>query len=189
MLDRRSVLALPALLWPAARALAADEAWALLRGGGHAALMRHAQTTPGTGDPPGFRLEDCATQRNLSEAGRAQARRLGAAFRERGVRVSRVLSSQWCRCLDTATAMDLGPVEPAPAALNSFFAGQGDRERATAALRALLADLPRGGPVAVLVTHQVNVTALTGVFPAMGETLVLRLDGERFPVAGRIEAP
>jgi phosphohistidine phosphatase SixA len=189
MLDRRSLLALPLLATLAPRARADDVAWAALARGGHVALMRHALTVPGTGDPPGFRLEDCATQRNLSDEGRRQAARLGAAFRARNVRVSRVLSSQWCRCLDTAAAMGLGPVETAPAALNSFFAGQGDREAATAALRALLASLPPDGPAAVLVTHQVNVTALTGVFPAMGETLVVRLDGERFPVAGRIPAP
>lgn len=190
MLDRRTFLALPALVTLAPAARAADEAWAALARGGHAALMRHAETVPGTGDPPGFRLEDCGTQRNLSEAGRRQAARLGEAFRARGVRVGRVLSSQWCRCLDTGTMMGLGPVEAAPAALNSFFAGQGSAQAATAALRALLAGLPREGPIAVLVTHQVNVTALTGVFPAMGETLVLRLDGEgRFPVVGRIPAP
>ncbi|KAA2235817.1 histidine phosphatase family protein [Salinarimonas soli] len=168
-------------------ARAADEAWAALARGGHAALMRHAQTVPGTGDPPGFRLEDCSTQRNLSEAGRAAAARLGGAYRERGVRVARVLSSQWCRCLDTGTALGLARVEAAPEALNSFFDARGEAQRSTAALRALLSALPAEGTVAVLVTHQVNITALTGIFPAMGETLVLRLDAAQgFPVAGRI---
>jgi phosphohistidine phosphatase SixA len=193
MLDRRlfiaSGLALSGVGAFGRAAHASDEAWAALARGGHAALMRHARTVPGTGDPPGFRLGDCATQRNLDEAGRRSSARLGAAYRERGVRVGRVLSSEWCRCVDTGTAMGLGPVETAPAALNSFFAGQGDSDAATAALRALLASLPREGPVAVLVTHQVNITALTRVSPAMGETLVLRLDPDAsFPIVGRIAA-
>ena len=86
---------------------------------GHIVMMRHA-LAPGTGDPSNFALGDCATQRNLSEAGRRQARRTGQFLREAGVRAARVLSSQWCRCLETARLLDLGPVEPLPA-LNSFF--------------------------------------------------------------------
>jgi phosphohistidine phosphatase SixA len=193
MLDRRtfivSGLALSGVGASGRQAGASDKAWSALARGGHAALMRHAQTVPGAGDPPNFLLGDCATQRNLDEAGRRFSARLGAAYRERGVRVGRVLSSEWCRCIDTGVAMGLGVVETAPAALNSFFAGQGNPETAKAALRALLASLPREGPVAVLVTHQVNIAGLTRVFPAMGETLVLRLDPEAgFPVVGRIAA-
>jgi len=84
------------------RAAADDTLWELLRGGGQVVLMRHAVTTPGVGDPSGFRLDDCATQRNLTDAGRDDARRVGAAFRTRGAPVGRVLSSPWCRCLETA---------------------------------------------------------------------------------------
>jgi hypothetical protein len=73
-----------------------------------------------TGDPPGFRLDDCATQRNLSEAGREQARQIGVAFRAEHVPVREVLSSQYCGCLDTAELLGLGPVTAAPM-LNSFF--------------------------------------------------------------------
>ena len=80
---------------------AEDPVWDALRGGGLVMLIRHAATEPGLGDPPGFRVEDCATQRNLSEAGRAEARLIGAAFRHRGIPVHRVLSSRWCRCLET----------------------------------------------------------------------------------------
>ena len=82
---------------------AADEAlWALMRGGGQVIFMRHAVTTPGVGDPAGFRLDDCSTQRNLTDAGRDDARRVGTAFRTRAIPVGRVLSSPWCRCLETA---------------------------------------------------------------------------------------
>ena len=79
-----------------AHADAADEApWALLRAGGQVIVMRHAATDRSLGDPPGFRLDDCSTQRNLSDEGRAQARRVGAAFATRGIPIGRVLSSQW----------------------------------------------------------------------------------------------
>ena len=170
------------------RAAVPDELWAALARGGHVALARHAEA-PGVGDPPNFRLGDCATQRNLSEEGRRFSRDLGALFRRRGVAVARVLSSQWCRCLETARLMDLGLVEPAPEALNSFFGNASEREQSTAALRRLLAGLPRDGAAALLVTHQVNITALTGAFPQSGEILVLRLQPDGgYAVAGRLAA-
>src|SRR5690242_9259354 len=94
---------LAALLALAAIGARADEAlWALLQQGGQVVLVRHALTEPGVGDPPGFRPGECRTQRNLSDAGRAEARRLGAALRERRIPVGDVLSSPWCRCLETA---------------------------------------------------------------------------------------
>src|SRR3972149_40283 len=96
----------------------ADEAlWELLQAGGQGAGIRPASPGPGFGAPPGFRLDDCSTQRNLSEAGREESRRIGAAFRKRGVPVDRVLSSRWCRCLETARLAfgGAGPAAP-PAA-------------------------------------------------------------------------
>jgi phosphohistidine phosphatase SixA len=177
------------LLAAAPRALAQgqDELWRALASGDHVALMRHAEA-PGVGDPPGFRLEDCATQRNLNEAGRRFSRQLGEEFRRRGVARARVLSSRWCRCLETARLLDLGPVEPGGLALDSFFENPENRARSTDALRRLLADLPRDGGASVLVTHQVNVTALTGVSPPSGGIVVLRLlpDGG-YAVAGRLD--
>jgi phosphohistidine phosphatase SixA len=182
----RAVLSL-ALLLVTGPARADEALWAALAEGGHVALMRHA-LAPGTGDPESFRLDDCSTQRNLDQTGREQARRTGKTFRERGVSVGRVLSSQWCRCLETAELLALGEVEPFPP-LNSFF---GDRARApdqTEAVRALLADADAGGPSLVLVTHQVNITALTGIFPRSGEIVVLRLGGpDIFETIGAIAA-
>ena len=151
-------------------ALASDAVWEGLRGGGHVVLIRHAATEPGVGDPPGFRLEDCATQRNLSEAGRAEARRIGAVFRQRGIPVQRVLSSRWCRCLETAQ-LAFDRVEPWPA-LDSFFANRSREHEQTRAVRALVAEPFTGGNL-ILVTHQVNITALTGIVPAPGEIVVL----------------
>jgi len=165
--------------------VAAEETlWDLLRGGGQVVLIRHASTVAGLGDPPGFRVEDCATQRNLSETGRAEARRIGAVFRRRGIPVDRVMSSRWCRCLETAR-LAFGRVEPWPA-LDSFFEDRSREQEQTRAARALMVD-PRAGGTLVLVTHQVNITALTGIVPAMGEMIVLSPQpGANVRIAGRL---
>jgi hypothetical protein len=177
----RARFVLPILVWAAigfplvfglSTAAAADaEIWSALRTPGHAALIRHA-VAPGTGDPAAFTLGDCATQRNLSEAGRRQARTIGALFRDHGIRTARVYSSQWCRSLDTARLIDLGPVQELPV-LNSFFSKPELGEKQTESLKAWLAN--RSAPVpAILVTHQVNITALTDVYPDAGEIVVVR---------------
>jgi len=103
----------------------AERLWAQLHDGGQVILMRHAATTPGTGDPPGFKLGDCSTQRNLSDAGRAQAKAVGDEVRRREVPVGRVLSSQYCRALDTAR-LAFGKAEEEPA-LNLAFADEDKR--------------------------------------------------------------
>jgi phosphohistidine phosphatase SixA len=172
------------LLASAGPAPASDAAWEALRQGGAVALLRHARA-PGTGDPPGFRLEDCATQRNLSAEGREQARRIGEAFRERGLRVARVLSSRWCRALDTARLGFGDAAEPFPS-LDSFFGDRATEAAQTRAIRDLVSGWRGEGGILALVTHQVNVTALTGLFPSEGEVLVLRPKGDGFEVVGRV---
>lgn len=148
------------------------QAWDALQEPGTVAVMRHA-VAPGGGDPANFELGDCSTQRNLNDAGRAQARRIGHAFRDNGIKVDRVLTSQWCRCRDTAELLDLAPVEDFPA-LNSFFQDRSTRDQQTEAVRDFLADAPAGEKL-VLVTHQVNITALTNVFPSSGEVIVIEV--------------
>ena len=155
---------------------------AALREGGCVLLLRHARTEPGVGDPPGFRLDDCATQRNLSADGRAQAERLGAALREAGIAIGPVRSSRWCRCLDTAR-LAFGHVEPWPV-LDSFFADRSGADAQTAALRRWALAF-RGPRNAALVTHQVNVSALLGGWIDTGETIVLRPDGGTLATPGR----
>jgi phosphohistidine phosphatase SixA len=141
------------------------------------AIMRHA-IAPGTGDPEEFRIGDCATQRNLDGTGRAQARCIGDAVRAAGVEVDRILSSKWCRCLETAELLGLGATEEL-ASLNSFFADRSTEAEQTEGLRAFLAALPDDERV-ILVTHQVNITVLTGVYPISGEVILFRIsaDGE-----------
>jgi phosphohistidine phosphatase SixA len=154
--------------------------------GGYVVMLRHARA-PGTGDPEHFRLGDCATQRNLDEAGRAQARRLGARLRAAGIASAEVYSSQWCRCLETAALLDLGPVEELPA-LNSFHGRPADRQPRLEALREFLAGLPADGPLVILVTHQVTIAAITGQGAVSGEAVVLEADGSAEPeILGRIE--
>ena len=165
-------------------ARAAEPVWDVLRGGGQIVMLRHASTEPGLGDPPGFRLDDCATQRNLSEAGRAEARRIGAAFVRRAVPVARVLSSRWCRCVETAR-LAFGRVEPwSP--LDSFFDDRSREPQQTRAVLTLIAEPFTGGNL-ILVTHQVNITALTGIVPATGEMVVLSPEpGGKFRIVGRL---
>jgi phosphohistidine phosphatase SixA len=145
--------------------------WAALRKGGHVALLRHA-IAPGTGDPNNFVIGDCRTQRNLSDEGRAQAKRIGDRFRANGIASAPVFSSQWCRCLQTARLLTLGPVIDLPS-LNSFFENFEQRQPQTRALKAWLKDQDLRLPQ-ILVTHQVNITALTGIYPSSGELVVVR---------------
>ncbi|WP_375459742.1 histidine phosphatase family protein [uncultured Enterovirga sp.] len=156
-----------------ARAAEGGELWSALRDGGVVAMVRHARA-PGTGDPAGFRLGDCASQRNLDAAGRSQAVALGARFRQERVPVTEVRSSRWCRAFDTA-ALAFPEVGLTPdSALDSFF---GEREAGpgqTDSVRALVAGWRDRNTALLLVTHQVNITALTGVYPAEGEVVVLR---------------
>jgi phosphohistidine phosphatase SixA len=169
-----------------ASAPAADEEqlFEALRTGRAAALLRHA-LAPGTGDPAGFRLDDCATQRNLSAAGRDQARAIGERVRGQGIAQAQVYSSQWCRCLETARLLEVGAVKELPA-LNSFFGERANAGAQTAALKDFLNAGTGAAPV-VLVTHQVNITALTGQGARSGEIVVVALPFEdEGSVLGRI---
>jgi phosphohistidine phosphatase SixA len=171
-MQRRRLLALAGITLAATRIAHANDALAdRLREGGVVLLLRHALTEPGVGDPPGFRPGVCATQRQLSAPGRAQAQRIGVWFRARGLRPARVRSSAWCRCLDTA-ALAFADVDPWPA-LNSFFGDRSVEAAQSTAMRAALAGIATRR-FEVWVTHQVNITAFTGEAVAMGEGWVVR---------------
>ncbi len=165
----------------------AGDIWAALRQpqSAYFLLMRHA-LAPGTGDPGNFRLGDCSTQRNLSAEGREQARRTGEAFRQRGVAVQRVLSSEWCRCMETAELMGLGAVEQF-APINSFFRDRSTEASQTEAVRQYMFDNSAKPGVTLLVTHFVNIGALAGSGPASAEIVVMRVgEGERLEVVEAI---
>ena len=149
--------------------------WDALRSKNHFALLRHA-LAPGTGDPPEFALGHRETQRNLSEEGRKQAKRIGDLFRAHGINKARVFSSHWYRCRDTAELLDLGPVNSL-SALNSFFQNYEEKDARTKSLKLWLSQKEIDKPL-VLVTHQVNITALTGVYPSSGEIVVVEKDAQ-----------
>ncbi len=149
------------------------------------AIMRHA-LAPGTGDPDNFNIDDCSTQRNLSDEGREQARAMGKRFRAAGIEAARVYSSAWCRCKETAELLGLGRVEVFPP-LSSFLRDSDGGEAQKKALKDWLQSAPLTPPV-VLVTHQVNLTALTGAMPKSSELFVVkRLPEGGFEVLGSIE--
>ncbi len=146
-----------------------DAAEAALRRGGVVIAFRHA-LAPGTFDPPGFRPADCSTQRNLNDAGRAQARRIGAWFAARGLKPERVRSSPWCRCLDTAQ-LAFGAAEPWAALGSPRGASETTNAESLEALRRAVAARREG--IEVWVTHMFVLSALVGEGSASGEGLVL----------------
>jgi len=185
--------ALLAILFLGALAVArpadADDAlWALLKNGRQIVLVRHAVTTAEVGDPPGFKLNDCATQRNLTEAGRADARRLGEAFRGHSVPVGRVLSSPWCRCLETARLAFGGDAEVSRP-LSNLYGRSEASARQVREMETLIATWrPEGaGGNLVMVSHGSTILALTGISVEPAEMVVLTpRAGERFKIAGRL---
>lgn len=147
-------------------------AWQALKDGEAILILRHA-LAPGTGDPANFTLNDCSSQRNLNEVGREQARSWKPFLAEHGIEQARVYTSQWCRTRDTASEMDVGAVSDMPS-LNSFFQNRGDRLAQTRETVEQVNALGPGLPV-VLVSHQVNITALAGIYPSSNEGVILAL--------------
>jgi phosphohistidine phosphatase SixA len=177
---RRRALLVAGSAWlvPAAHAEAtAESLWPLLRRGGSVILIRHASTVEGAGDPAGYALDDCATQRNLSEVGREEAKRIGERIRAEGVPIARVYTSPWCRCRDTAR-LAFGKAEDwAP--LGSTFDAPHLEGQATETVKKRILGYsitkPKGN--VVMVTHNVNIAALTKLSGAQGTLVVVRPDG------------
>ena len=169
----RAVLAFLAVVVIVTPALAADDtnpAWAALVTGGHVALIRHGNAPPGYGgDPPGYRLDDCTTQRNLDDKGREQARALGEEFRKRGVRVEKILVSPFCRCIETGELMAVGPVEKSMALLPDF----GPSPVRFLALKDIVSAWQGPGTL-VLVTHALTIRPFVGFLPNQADAIVLQ---------------
>ena len=146
---------------PLAEAIAATDA--------NVIFMRHA-LAPGYGDPADFNVNDCASQRNLDAEGRAQAAATGAWLQQNNHRFDTILSSAWCRCKDTASGLDLGPWQVFDG-LNSFFEGHVDRAETLRLLDQQMAAIPPDGKV-LMVTHQVVISAVTGIAPPSGGMVV-----------------
>ncbi len=147
-----------------------SEAWAALVKGGHVALIRHGNAPPGVGgDPPGVKIGDCKTQRNMDDLGREQGQALGEAFRKHGVTVDRIVSSPMCRCIETSQLMAVGAAETSMALLPD----QGRSTVRFSELRALISSW-RGPGTLVLVTHGLTIKPLTGFAPMQAEVVVLK---------------
>jgi phosphohistidine phosphatase SixA len=161
---------------------------AALKQGGHIVLFRHANA-PGTGDPTQVVIGDCSTQRNLDAVGRAQSVKLGERFRSASVAVGEVWSSQWCRTRDTASLAFGAAKVKDQVAFNSFFGDASTAPTQTAAARRMLLQWHTDNKTKdnlVVVTHQVNITELTTVYPSSGEGVVLKREGNALRVVGRI---
>ena len=166
-------------------ALAQADPWSALKRPGHVAFMRHSDAPGAAGDPTGFRLDDCATQRNLSEEGRAQARRTAAALKRNEVVFDQVLTSPWCRCRETALLVT-GKEAAVSDALSNLVGRQQYRASQVAALKAYLGKLEPSSRV-LFVSHGVVIAALLGISPVQGEILVARLgEGGEPVVAARL---
>jgi phosphohistidine phosphatase SixA len=182
-----------ALFWlggPFVSAANAQSLWSQLREDpGLVVLMRHA-IAPGGGDPPGFTLGKCSTQRNLSAEGRSKARSIGRAFREQQVPVAAVLSSRWCRAVDTAKLLRLGTVRSNSSLDSVFAASQQISDRKKRQTEQIIRN-HRGEPgVLVLVGHQANIIDLTGVAPSSGGAVIVRADRNgNIKVVGQIPPP
>lgn len=146
--------------------------WNGLRNGQYIAFIRHG-LAPGSGDPDYFKISDCSTQRNLSDQGRAQVQAIGERLHANGIVQAHVFSSQWCRCLDTARLLTIGDVQPLQL-LNSFYRNPEHNAEQTKALHQWLHKQSLGAPL-FLITHQVNITASTGIYPDAGEIVVVKL--------------
>jgi phosphohistidine phosphatase SixA len=178
MLSRRSLLLGGAALVLSPVAFGDDRAlWDRLRAGGLVLLMRHASTGEGLGDPANFELGDCSTQRNLSEQGRREARRVGERFREERVVVEKVLTSPWCRCRETAM-LAFGQAEDWTP-LSSVFDYPHQEPEFTERVKKRIGNYARrklAGNV-VMVTHNVNIAALSKYSVAPAELVLMRPDG------------
>jgi phosphohistidine phosphatase SixA len=165
-----SVLALLLVITPALAAEDSNEAWAALVKGGYVAVIRHGNAPPGSGgDPPGYKIDDCKTQRNMDDKGREQARTLGESFRKHGVRVDRIVSSPMCRCQETGRLMAVGSVETSWALLPDT----GPSPVRFLELKEMVSSW-RGPGTLVLVTHALTIGPLAGFLPAQAETVVLQ---------------
>lgn len=181
----RYVLLIWMLAGPIRPGFAETDPWRIWKQPGVQAIMRHT-TAPGVGDPDNFVLGRCETQRNLSAQGLEESKALGQKIKENGIQLDAIYSSQWCRCLDTARGLGVASVFELPS-LNSFFEERGKSSVQTAGLKEHIAKLKKGQKV-LYVTHQVNTTALTGVYPASGEIILFRMNKDKtVEVLGRIK--
>jgi len=182
-------LSLVLLLAGTSLASAADDVWALLKKPGHIILLRHSNAPGNTPESNDMNFKDCSIQRNLDAEGKAQAARIGDEFRKRQIATLRLISSQYCRALDTARLTKLGPVTQNPVLNQVFLANPGQMSEAATKGRELMKKIP-AKQLTMLVTHVSNIQAMSGAKLDSGEMAVVHFDksGE-VVVDGKITIP
>ena len=148
-----------------------EQNWKPAQEGNKIILIRHS-LAPGGGDPAGFKINDCKTQRNLNRVGIKQSKKIGKLFKKNKVLIDQVLSSQWCRCKDTAQYA-FGDYKEFTA-LNSTFQSPYDKNEAKQ-LKQLYSFVKKWdgkGKNLVLVTHYSIITAITNAVPSSGEIVI-----------------
>lgn len=166
-----------------------NDTWALLKKPGHVILLRHANSPESPPDAAKVDFKNCATQRQLDDAGRAQAKRVGDAFRKHGIASVRIYSSQYCRAMDTGRLMRLGPVKGLPALNQVFLADLGGMQEAGEKGRAFMKTVP-ARQLTMLVSHVTNIQAIAGLSLSSGEFAVVHMDPSgSIAVDGRIKVP
>ncbi|MGV0980776.1 MAG: histidine phosphatase family protein [Polynucleobacter sp.] len=157
-----------------------------LQDGQHVLLMRHADA-PGYGDPQGYQLNQCSTQRNLGERGRKQAQAIGDWLAKQGITKAQIYSSPWCRCFDTATLLNKGGVTR-EAALGSFFDDMSQAKKQTEDLAKLI-QLERikypTSPI-IMVTHHVNIESFTGKVLNSGDMILVKVNSSGQAVSHKL---
>jgi len=150
--------------------------WDKLQGSapkGYVLLMRHSYA-PGVGDPDNFKLNDCSTQRNLSDVGRQDAKDVGEWLQRREIKIFRVETSGWCRAKETAQLLGLGKVRLNKNLDSLFEEADALNHPQTAAVRKQIQNHRNKTGLLVLVGHYVNIAALTGVGVASGEGILIK---------------
>jgi len=166
-----------------------NDTWALLKKPGHMVLLRHANSPESPPDADKVDFKNCATQRRLDDAGRAQAKRVGDAFRKHGITSLRIYSSQYCRAMDTGRLIRLGPVKELPALNQVYLADLGGMKDAGEKGRAFMRTIP-ARQLTMLISHVTNIQAMAGVSLASGEFAVVHTDGSgSVTIDGRIKVP
>ena len=162
---------------------ASNQAWNLAQEGNKIILIRHS-LAPGGGDPPGFKINDCKTQRNLNRTGINQSKKIGKLFKKNKVPVDQVLSSQWCRCKDTAKYA-FGNFKEF-AALNSTFQSPYNKNegKQLKELYKFIKKWDGKGKNLVLITHYSIITAVSNAVPSSGEIIIA---DKNFKVLGTIQ--
>jgi len=174
---------------PATHALAADDVWALLKKPGHVVLLRHSNAPGSQTESNDMNFKDCSIQRNLDADGKAQAARIGDAFRKHGIAKLQLIASQYCRAIETAKLTRLGPVSESLVLNLVYIADLVAKSAASKKSVELIRKIPPNR-LTMLVTHIGNIQAIAATSLEPGEMVVVHLDKSGAVVVdGKITLP